>query len=243
MYQTANLYITPDLNIADVVFDNPHLILLLEHFGIYVPLEEKSVQEICVANNLNVDLFITFANLYNGVSFVAPVHFSFDQVLTIIRFLKSSHTYYTEEKYPDIRAIIRQMYEDDNQKEMLLVEKFCSDYFKELTQHLDYEDKVAFPYMASLYNHIENKKRFTAPVKYSVKEYKEHHNDIEEKLIDLKNLLIKYLPQKNDQQKRRKLYFNLYEMEFDLNIHAKIEDLILIPLVEQMEQYLKNQSE
>ena len=243
MYQTANLYITPDLNIAEVVLDNPHLILLLEHFGIYVPLEEKTVREICTDNNLNIDVFLAFANLYNGVSYTTPVHFSFDQILPIIRFLKSSHKYYKEDKYPEIRLIIKQMYDNGNQKEIALLEKFCNDYFKELTQHLDYEDEVAFPYMNSLYAHIQSKKQFNAPVTYSVSDYKEHHDDIEEKLIDLKNLLIKYLPQKNDHQKRRKLFFNLFELEFDLNIHATIEEMILIPMVEQMEQSLKIQSE
>lgn len=239
MYQTANLYISPDLNIAEVVLDNPQLILLLEHFGIYVPFEEKTIKEICIDNNLNVDVFLAFANLYNGVSYTTPVQFSFDQILPIIRFLKNSHKYYTEEKYPEIRAIIKSMFEDNYHKEMSLVELFCNDYFFELTQHLNYEDQIAFPYMTSLYEHIASHQPFKSHITYSVGEYKDHHNDIEEKLIDLKNLLIKYLPQKNDQQKRRKLYFNLYEMEFDLNIHAKIEDLILIPMVEQMEQYLK----
>lgn len=239
MYQTANLYITPDLNIAEVVLDNPHLILLLEHFGIFVPLEEKTVQEICIENNLNIEVFLTFANLYNGVSYTTPVHFPFDQVLPIIAFLRSSHKYYTEEKYDDIRFIIKQMYREDNHKEIALVEKFCNDYFKEFSQHLNYEDEIAFPYMTSLYEHVKAKKQFNSPVAYSVSDYKEHHDDIEEKLIDLKNLLIKYLPQKDDQQKRRKLFLNLYELEFDLNIHAKIEDFILIPMVEQMELNLK----
>jgi len=73
---------------------------------------------------------------------------------------------------------------------------------------------------------------------YSVKEYQDHHNDIEEKLTDLKNLLIKYLPQKEDQQIRRKLLFSLFELEYDLNIHSRIEDNILVPLAELMERNL-----
>ena len=95
----------------------------------------------------------------------------------------------------------------------------------------------------NLYGKIVNSKQSTIHSskveEYSVKEYRLHHDDIEEKLNDLKNLLIKYLPQKNDQQIRRKLLFSLFEVEYDLNIHSQIEDTILIPLVEKMEKHLK----
>jgi regulator of cell morphogenesis and NO signaling len=141
--------------------------------------------------------------------------------------------------YPDIRSIIKQMYELNNQKEMELVEKFFNDYFDEVTEHLKYEDEIAFPYMKSLHEHIVKQKPFDEPISYSVNEYKDHHNDIEEKLNDLKNLLVKYLPGKNDQKLRRRFFNSLIELEYDLNIHGKIEDMVLIPLVEEMELDLK----
>ena len=93
--------------------------------------------------------------------------------------------------------------------------------------------------MLNLDNKLLQKNYEDTVSSYSVTEYREHHNDIEEKLTDLKNLLIKYLPQKGDQQLRRKLLFCLFELEFDLKIHSQIEDSILIPLVEKMEQLVK----
>jgi regulator of cell morphogenesis and NO signaling len=122
---------------------------------------------------------------------------------------------------------------------MALVPKFFVDYFKEVKEHLDYENKVVFPYISDLYGQIISSEHSEKISKYSVLEYKEHHDDIEEKLKDLKNLLIKYLPLKHDLVVRRKLLFLLSELEYDLNIHSQIEDLILIPLVTQMESHLK----
>jgi len=243
MYPTTNLYLTPDLNIAEVLLDNPRIILLLEHFNIYFPLHEKTIREISIDKNVNIDLFLTFANLYNGVSYTSPVQFSFNEVQTIIDFLKNSHDYYTGEMYPAIRNNIKQMFEVNSHEGMALVEIFFSEYFNEVTVHLNYEDEIAFPYMKSLQEHTAKGKPFNEPVTYSVKEYKEHHDDIEEKLNDLKNLLVKYLPPENDQKLRRKLFFDLSELDYDLNIHAIIEDMILIPLVERMEQNLKGLSE
>ena len=121
---------------------------------------------------------------------------------------------------------------------MALVEKFFDTYFNEVKEHLEYENTIVFPYILELYSKTENLLVPAKQAKYSVKEYKDQHNDIEEKLDDLKNLLIKYLPQKNDQSLRRKLLLSLYELEYDLNIHSQIEDLILIPLVAKMESQI-----
>lgn len=116
---------------------------------------------------------------------------------------------------------------------MLMVDKFFNDYFIEVKEHLNYENEVVFPYALDLIN--KNIKQKNKSDSFNVLVYKEHHDDIEEKLADLKNLLIKYLPQENDQQLRRNLLFCLFELELDLNIHSQIEDLILIPLLEKIE--------
>lgn len=239
MYQTENLYITTDTKIAEVVLNNPYLMLLLEHFGIDVPLQEKSVMDICSENKINIELFITFANLYNGIEYKFVEPFLPRDILTIINYLKNSHRYYSEEIYPNILETIKQMTNANNHKEIILIEKFFGDYFNEVIEHLNYENNIVFPYITGLYEKIVDLKKPLNYKKYSVEEYKEHHNDIEEKLNDLKNLLIKYLPKKNDQQIRRKLLFNLFELEYDLSIHSKIEDYILIPLVSQMEFHKK----
>lgn len=235
MYQTSDITLRPDHKLSDIIINNPYLLLLLEHFGLIVPVQDKLLNTICEENNINVELFLTFANLYNGVQYTPKTPFTFQDTLSIIDYLKNSHAFYSEEIYPNILNIITQMAEINNHKEMALVPKFFVDYFKEVTDHLDYENKVVFPYVLHLFEQLKNKKPTTVKVQYSVIEYKEQHNDIEEKLNDLKSLLIKYLPPNNDQTIRRKLLFLLSELEYDLKIHSKIEDLILIPLVSEME--------
>lgn len=239
MYQTENLHLIADMKISDIILNNPYLILLLEHFGIDVPLQDKSVNDVCYENKINTALFLTFANLYNGVQYHFKDTFTYLEVLTVVNYLKNSHKYYSEEIYPNILRIIQQMNSVNNMKEMALVEKFFNEYFSEVTEHLNYENNTVFPYIIGLYEQITNQNQVIGEKKYSVSEYQEHHNDIEEKLNDLKNLLVKYLPLKNDQPIRRKLLFSLFELEYDINIHSQIEDLILIPLVVKMELHLK----
>ena len=241
MYQTSNIYLTSDLKMSEVILNNPYLLLLLEHFAIQVPLQDQTLGQVCKQNGINIELFLTFANLYNGVSYTPKTPLTAQDTLTIIDYLKNSHKFYSEESYPNILSAIHQMAKVNDFKEMALVPRFFVDYFNDVTEHLEYENKIVYPYIIHLIEQVKDKTTRNPSTKYTVGEYKEHHNDIEEKLNDLKNLLIKYLPQKNDQTIRRKLLFLLSELEYDLNIHSKIEELILIPLVTELESQL-NQS-
>ncbi|MDO9152161.1 MAG: hemerythrin domain-containing protein [Paludibacter sp.] len=238
MYQTTNIYLTPDLKMSVVLLNNPYLLHLIEHFGINIPVYDKSVEVICQENNLSTALFLTFANLYNGVQYTPKTPLTYKDTQPIINYLKNNHKFYTEEIYPTILGTIKQMSDSNDHKEMALVPKFFVDYFSEVADHLNYENKVVFPYILDLYSRITNVANTRQQPEYSVKEYKEHHNDIEEKLNDFKSLLIKYLPYKEDRVLRRKLILSLFELEYDLNIHSQIEDLILIPLVAKMESHL-----
>jgi regulator of cell morphogenesis and NO signaling len=111
-----------------------------------------------------------------------------------------------------------------------MIEKFFADYFREVSEHLDYEEGIAFPYFRSL---LQSKTTSPEPTgsKFSGTEYLEHHTDIESKLADLKNLLLRHISLKSDPVNRRKLLFSLIELEYVLNIHSLIEETILIPLV------------
>jgi regulator of cell morphogenesis and NO signaling len=241
MYQSERIQISAEMKISDMVLANPYSMLMLEHFGIELPLQEKLIKDICAARNINTSLFLAFANLYNGLPYSFTESFSYNEIDTIISYLKNSHQYYVREIYPRIIGIIKQLNVVNSNTEEKLVEKFFNEYFSEVKEHLDYENEIVFPYVDKLYHCISGEKILLNISQYSVGEYKDHHNDIEEKLDDLMNLLIKYLPQKNDQSIRRELLLSLFQLDHDLKIHSQIEDFILIPLVAQMEKLLQDE--
>jgi len=111
-----------------------------------------------------------------------------------------------------------------------MIEKFFTDYFEEVLEHLRYEDEIAFPYF---YN-LKDKKGFVKKT-FSAKEYRNHHADIETKLTDLKNLFLQHIKIKSDLNIKRKFLNTLFGLEFDLKIHSIIEEKVLIPLIEKIE--------
>jgi regulator of cell morphogenesis and NO signaling len=221
-----------EMKMSDLILNNHFQILVLERFGIEMGLKDKTIETVCNEKNINIDIFLTIANLQNNIFYVPKSSFNFSDINEIIQYLKKSHQYYSDEVFPEIINNIHLMSEYNNKPEIIMVEDFFNEYKNEVDRHFNYENVTVFPYILWLF---ENNKSNGSKNDYSVKEYKEHHDDIEGKLDDLKKLLIQYLPQKNDSVIRRKILFALFNLEKDLVIHTKIENDILIPLVEKME--------
>lgn len=214
------------MKVADLIDSNPYLLLMLQHFNIDFRVSDRTVLQLCIQYDISEQLFISIANLYNGSGIRGERPFTRKDLLQVIDFLKNSHNYYRFDKYPQISTYIRQLQENHPEKELKLLEKFFNEYFTEVREHLDYEDEVAFPYFITL---LGNNQYDNTQDVYSSLEYSDHHTDIELKLKDLKNLLLKYIQIDNDLDLRRKLFMSLYELEFDLYIHSLIEETILIP--------------
>lgn len=225
MYHSARTKVKPFMKPADLIEANPALLLMMQHFGIDFRVNELTVSQLCEKHGISENLFIRIADLYNGFEAKENERFPKKDLIRVIDFLKNSHDYYRSDKYPQISSYIHQLQQNHPEKEMELLEHFFYEYFQEVIEHLDYEDNVAFPYFIELLNNETTDN----PREYSAKEYSDHHTDIELKLTDLKNLLLKHIRIDGDLSLRRKLLFALFELEFDLYIHSLIEDSILIP--------------
>lgn len=232
MYKTPKTEIKPYMKMIDLIEENPALLLMMQHFDMDFMVDDNTVEMLCQRYELSVELFISVGNLYNGLRPKSEVILSENDFIEIIRFLRNSHVYYRKYKYPELSAYINSLQKDNSSKELKLLEKFFNNYFKEVLEHLDYEDNIAFPYFTNLINN----KSIPCNQEYSATEYYDHHTDIELKLTDLKNLLLKHIKIDQSLNLRRKLLLSLFELEFDLYIHSLIEETILIPAGQCIEE-------
>lgn len=221
---------TKELKIADIVEQDFKQVLLLEHLGIPFIVKEKTVEKICQEHNINPNLYLHFASLFaNQIPSQIP-HYNSNDIKCMVRYLQNSHHYYLNERAAKIVRIVKQIAEETNCAGIHLLNDFVQNYIEEVKKHFDYENNIVFPYMIAMANNEPNIGN------YSIAEYKQHHDNIDDKLADLKGLLIKYLPfDDNENHLRRKLLHCLFDLEQDLKIHTLIEDTVLIPLVENFE--------
>ncbi len=232
MYLIRKTYIKPEMKLSSLFFENPHLLVMMEHFGLDFIVYDKTIAQVCKAHNLSTELFLTFANLYNGFTIDKKLNLKAHDVKTIVTFLKNSHTYYKEEKYPEIQKLINLLAENNKSVSVKLIVNFFEEYFKEVLEHLDYEDKTAFTYFLDL---ADNHSGSGNKHEYSVKTYSMHHSDIETKIKELKNLLLVHIPLEDNRNLRRKLILKLFDLEYDLQIHYHIEEAVLIPIISEIE--------
>jgi regulator of cell morphogenesis and NO signaling len=71
--------------------------------------------------------------------------------------------------------------------------------------------------------------------KNPIENYERSHSNIEEKLSDLKNLIIRYLPPVLCRELCQKILIGLFRLEADIENHQRIEDKVLVPKVKQLE--------
>lgn len=231
MYKTQKSYITKDKKMLDLINENYSLLLCLQHFDIDFSVDNSTVEQLCVENKIDLNAFIVIANLYNGFFPVDDEINKIDNIKPILHFLKKSHSFYIEDKYPELKYYLEKIKNVHTSRDFQLIEQFFNDYFEEVLEHLKYEDDIVFPYFFSL----ERKDKITQSKSFSAKEYRNHHTDIETKLTDLKNLFLKHIKIKSDLNVKRKFLNTLFGLEFDLKIHSVIEEKVLIPLIERIE--------
>ncbi|MDA3944541.1 MAG: hemerythrin domain-containing protein [Bacteroidetes bacterium] len=236
--------INKDMKMAEVIHLNHHLLPVLNRFDIHLGFGEKSVETVCVDNKVNVDFFLEIVNTFHDASYFPVRHLQSFKASMLIEYLQKTHAYYLEFKIPEIGKYIHQITHDENMKSThkKLLNDFFDNYQQELTTHINKEEQRVYPYVIKLENTLNNVnaslEQLKALKKYSIHEYEEDHDDVEAKLFDLKNIIIKYLPPSQNNQLLHVILHDIFELERDLNNHGHIEDLILVPIVENMEQLL-----
>ena len=215
---------------ADMILANGRLLYILPYFGIELGVGEKTVKQVCNEKNISIPLLLLVCNIYTFDDYL-PDSRDLKQIPVegIIEYLQNSHKYYLETRMPQIIENILNLANICHLKNRNILTSFCEKYKQEVIVHFKYEEEIVFPYIIELLNGRKADN-------YKIKEYEINHSDIDAALIDLKNIIIKYLPPECTIAKCREILLNLFMFEFDLSKHTLLEDKILISLVKHIEK-------
>jgi regulator of cell morphogenesis and NO signaling len=235
---------TPHMKMADVVHGNYLLMPVINRFGIPLGFGEKTVQAVCRKHKIDINFFLAIINTFSHEDYFPEKKLQTFNVLMIVDYLQKTHSYYIENQVPLIEKLLTNLLRKSavDTKKLKLIKKFFLDYKKELFTHLEREEQTTFPYVRKVYRmfHTPNlsSREKQALSKYSMHVYEEEHNDVEEKLYDLKNILIKYVHGNSMGGSYQEVIFELFRLEKDILDHTRIENTILLPLVSKMEDSL-----
>ena len=222
-----------DTKFAELLTDDRRLLQLLPRFGITLGFGDRSVAQVCQMNHVNTELFLMICDIYSDSAFKPePKELQHVDMGDMLSYLKASHKYYLDERFPHIEEHLHHIIEACGKKYGPMLSHFYDEYKQEVMRHIQYyEEEVVFPYIEALLN---GKRTDT----YKIDEFEHNHTNIQDVLDDMMNILLKYLPGDILPKERSEISYDIMELSDDLSRHSLIEERILIPCVESLENDL-----
>lgn len=239
------MIIKSSTQLAEAIHNNYLLLPILNRFDIQLGFGNKTVKQVCNDKQVNISFFLEIINSFLNEDYFPQAQLQSFPMKLIIEYIRRSHIFYTDLKIPQIESLMNRLYQeapDNAKKPFQLIIDFFAVYKNELFIHIENEEKNVHPYILKIDEAFQHE-NITSEIKKIVKEepinkYVDEHDNVEDKLFDLKNLIIKYLPPANDYTLSNSLLFELFRLERDLNDHSRLEEKILVPKVQHIEQQI-----
>ena len=228
----TNTFYTKRMKVADLIANDGTLLSILQRLEIRLGFGEMTVAELCARYGISAELFLIICNIYSFSDYRPQIkNLDGNDISSITTYLQASHRYYTGVCFPAIHDNVHRLVKELDETSRRLIDKFYDDYDNEVTSHFRYEEEIVFPYIESLTSgSVEEGGR------YCISQFGHNHSNINEKLNDLKNIIIKYLGEEYSLPLRFELLADIYRIEKDLQKHSLIENRLLVPLVEKLEK-------
>lgn len=220
----------PNDKISDLIFDDYHMLLVLNRFGINLGFKDQTIGEVCAASGIDTATFIAIVNLLAAKS-IRNINLRSLSLQALVDYLSKSHTYFLEYKLPFIRKQLKEAIADDGVLAAAVM-NYYDEYVEDIRKHMDYEESTVFSY-------VRNMAECNSGKGFHIGMFSEHHEAMEASLSELKNIIIKYYPTATTNQLSSVL-FELFACEKDISSHGEIEDCLLIPAICELEQNKKS---
>ncbi len=236
------MLISKKIKLADIIHHDNRLVPIINRFGIQFGFGDRTIEEICVKRKINTNFLLEILNAFHDEEYIPDKNLPNFSFYNIVDYLSRSHKYYNTVKIPDIEKLIDKLiWSDISQKQNKeLLKNFFDEYSKKVNKHTNYEENKIYPYMLEIESSLKKKyiteKLEKKILKYPIKEYAKEHSDLDSALIDLKNIIIKYLPPPDNPIVMNKILSEIFRLEKELKDHTRIEEHVLIPKVKEIEK-------
>jgi regulator of cell morphogenesis and NO signaling len=218
----------PTARMRDLVSDNSALLLVMGRFGISLGFGDKSVRDVCRTHHVDENTFLEVVNFVSDREY----HYESVSLSSLIGYLKQAHEYFLDFNLPNIRRKLIESIDYSGSNDIaILIVKFYDEYVTEVRRHMEYENEVVFTYVEQLSQGLLNRN-------YTISEFAGKHTPIGDKLKELKDIVIRYYPERNNYLLNAVL-LDIILCEQDLTSHCMIEDQLFVPAVRHIEQQIR----
>ena len=212
---------TPSMKMAELINVSAALPGVLTRMGIPFGFGDETVEEVCRRQDIDPETFLLICSVHAYGALPPKERIRKADLQDVLKYLRRSHTYYMEVAMEELTAALVNLTEPCDERHRNIIRKFFDEYKEELLKHLEYEENTVFPQAEAALGHGRS----------TPDDYEENHSHVEEKLEDLKNLLMKYMPPVCGQQDIYRTLSLISTLQEDLAKHILVEDGILVPIV------------
>ncbi|MDR1339651.1 MAG: hemerythrin domain-containing protein [Prevotellaceae bacterium] len=212
--------------LTNVIIEHPNVLNVLEYFNIPLGFGDKTIAEVAKEYSIAPNTLEVVISVYCRT--IPTRILNRTEIRDLLMFLQTSHNNFKLIKIPELKRLIESFSMEIPTKYGKMLVAFFDEYIQEIDEHFMYEDRKVFPYISNVLNSRKTKD-------FKIREFERNHTDIGHKLLDLKNILIKYIPPEIVSEYRKQILYKLINLERDLMYHTQLEDNILVPFVKNME--------
>ena len=218
---------------SDLICENYSLLQVLSRFGISLGFGDSSVREVCERNDVDCNTFLIVVNFLTGEDDSITEHPKSFSIPALVCYLRNAHRYFLDFQLPNIRRkLIEAIDCSKDSKVAFLIIQFYDNYMHEVRKHMEYENERVFTYVDKLLQGEYSDE-------YNISVFARNHDQVNMRLIELKNIIIKYYPTKEDNQLLLSALFDIFSCEEDLASHNRVEDYLFVPAIRELERKAK----
>ena len=230
--QAFSAPVTARSKMSDLITGSAPALLIITRFGIPLGFGDKSIGLLCKEHGADTHTLLLLVNssILEGYEpsseQIASIHLD-----SLITYLLNSHAYFLDFRLPLIRQRLLSAISNCPQELAYVIRRFFDEYVEEVHKHMNYEDRTVFPYARRLASGERDGH-------YNIGIFSKRHDQIELKITELKNLLIKYYTAPSGYELTAVLH-DIFSVEIDLAAHNYIEDSIFTPYIQYLESKTK----
>jgi regulator of cell morphogenesis and NO signaling len=232
---------------SEIISQNKYLSSIFERFGIGENDYHKTIEEAGKEKNTDPHFMIAILNAFdqdNKPDIKVLMHYP---ISTILDYLKKSHRYYLDKKIPEIELSLKDIVRTSHQGNQMMytLGNLFIAYKKKLTEHIVSEEVELFPYIEFIIQQLKNDTIDCYAfgkihAKFSIQIFEDSHTNVEEDIEKTKHTIMKFSPTQSSAMSYR-IFLNQLELfEQDLHRHSIIEDHVLVPKAQLLEDIVKS---
>ena len=192
--------------LSDLLTEHSELIPVVNRFGIQLGVGEKTIEKICLENELNIDFILAILNVYLDKEYDPEKDLDAFDVSLIVDYLKKTVENYMQASVPNLEKHFTPFIamNGSENKELKLLHKIFFQFKTELSEHLH----------------------------QGLEQFDDYPIEL---LHDLKNIIIKHISGNYNQNLAYAVIFSITALERELHIHNRLLDKVLRPKLKELD--------